>query len=173
VKTIVLYVLAFLFISGCQQKDDTKLPYQLPQAPVQSLDELRMLQDIVRTDPKNVGAWIKLGNIYMDTSRPAEAVQAYSKALELDPKNVDVRVDLGTCHRNAGRPDLAVKEYRAALQIDPNHLNGHKNLGVVLAYDLKDRAGAIKEFETYLRLSPAAPDADAVRREIENLKAAR
>ena len=33
---------------------------------------------------------------------------------------------------------MAVKEYRKALELNPQHLNAHKNLGVVLAYDLKD-----------------------------------
>lgn len=169
-KTIIVCMISLIFIAGCQQKDDTKLPYQLPQAPVQSLDELRMLQDIVRTDPKNIGAWIKLGNIYMDTSRPGEAVQAYSKALELDPKNVDVRVDMGTCYRYTGRSDLAVAEYRKAIEINPDHVNAHKNLGVVLAYDMRDYAGAVKEFEKALSLAPNAPDAEQVRQEIQKLK---
>jgi tetratricopeptide (TPR) repeat protein len=85
---------------------------------------------------------------------------------------VDVRVDMGTCYRNTGRPDRAVEEYRKALAINPRHLNAHRNLGVVLAFDLGDKKQAIKAFEEYLRLSPNAPDADQLRQEIARLKAA-
>lgn len=114
-----------------------------------------------------------MGNILMDTSRCNEAIDAYQKALDIDPRNVDVRVDMGTCYRNSGRPDIAVKEFRKALEIHPNHALGHLNLGVVLAYDFKDREQAVKEFEKYLQLQPNAPNEAQVRQEIQNLKASK
>lgn len=172
-KIIAACILCLFAIAGCQQKEDKKPAYQIPQASGPSLEEVRMLQDIVKTDPKNINAWIKLGNFYMDTSRFGEAVQAYQKAVELDPKNVDVRVDLGTCLRYSGRSDLAVAEYRKAIETNPNHINAHKNLGVVLAYDLRDYPQAVKEFEKALSLAPNAPDAPKIREEIQKMKSAK
>lgn len=173
-KQILAAALLMFVFTACQQKEEPKAQYQFPAggaAPTQ--DDMRLLQEAVKADPSNVNAWIKMGNQMMDTNRFADAVDAYTKALALDPKNVDVRVDLGTCYRNTGKPDVAVKEYRKALETDHNHLNAHKNLGVVLAYDLRDRASAIKEFEAYLKLAPNAPDAAEIRREIEGLKSAK
>lgn len=169
-KILILTVITLLF-AACQQKEEPKPQYQFPVGPIQAQDDVKMLQEVVKTDPKNVNAWIKLGNIFMDTSRFNEAIEAYQKALELDPKNVDVRVDMGTCYRNSGRSDMAVKEYRKALEIDPRHINGHKNLGVVLAFDLKDNAQAVREFEKALELAPNAPDAERIKQEIQRLKA--
>jgi len=177
-RIIGLFLFAVLIVS-CQQKEEPKPQYQFPtgsaSGPIQGTgqDDEKMLKEALAKDPKNVNGWIKLGNTMMDTSRFNEAIDAYSKALDLDAKNVDVRVDLGTCYRNAGKPDFAVKEYRKALEIDPNHINGHKNLGVVLAYDLKDKAQAIKEFEKVLQIAPNAPDAEVIRQEIQKLKAAK
>jgi len=170
-KKILYFVLLSLVIAGCQQqKEEPKSQPQFPAGPIHSQDTLKLAQEAVKADPKNVNAWIQLGNMLMDTSRFNEAVEAYQKALEIDPKNADVRVDMGTCYRNSGKPDIAVKEYRKALEINPNHAFGHLNLAVVLAGDLKDKSQAIKEFEKYLQLAPNAQNAEQIRQEIQKLK---
>jgi len=180
-KIVLFFSLAVFAIYGCQQKEEPKTQFQPPVGqgqlpptgvggPVQGIDTAKLLQDAVKKDPKNVNAWIELGNLMMDTKRYNEAIEAYTKALELDPKNVNVRVDLGTCYRYAGKSDLAVREYKKALEYDPNHINGHKNMAVVLTYDLKDYKQALKEFEKVLVLEPNGPDTAAVRTEIEKLK---
>ncbi len=169
-RIILLIILLGLIIAGCQQKEEPKPQYRIPTGPAQAQNDLKLAREAVRTDPKNVNAWIQLGNISMDSALYNEAVDAYQKALEIDPRNVDVRVDMGTCYRNIHKPDMAMKEYRKALEMNPNHANAHMNMAVVLAYDLKDRAQAIKEFEKYLQLAPGAPNAGEVRQEIEKLK---
>ncbi len=166
-KLIILVSLVFIMAS-CQQKEEPKSQFSVP--PLQSQDTLKRAQEMVKNDPSNVNAWIQLGNISMDTSRFNEAIEAYQKALNIDPRNVDVRVDMGTCYRNIGKPDVAVKEYRKALEINPNHPNGHKNLAIVLAYDLKDNLQAAKEFERYVQLVPNAPDAEKARQEMQRLR---
>ena len=175
-KIILIGFLSFLFVYGCQQKDEPKPQFQPPvgqqgQFPsAQSLDHAKILQDAVKQDPKNLRAWIELGNLMMDTQKFDEAVTAYSKALELDPKNVDVRVDYGTCLRNTGKPDAAVREYKKALELNPNHLNANINMGVVLEYDLKDYKQALKSFEKALQLQPNAPNAPQLKAEVEKLR---
>ena len=174
-KKIISVLLLIMATAGCQQKEEPKPQYQFPTGPVQAgplqvQDDIKILNEAVKKDPRNIDAWIKLGNTMMDTSRFNEAIDAYQKALGIDPKNIDVRVDMGTCYRNAGRPDMAVKEYKQALEINPKHLNGRKNLGVVLAYDLHDNKQAAKEFEKYLEIAPNAPDAAQIRQEIQKLK---
>lgn len=173
-KKIIAFVLLGLIIAGCQQqKEEPKAKSPYPAGPIQMQDTLKLAREAVQTDPKNVNAWIQLGNMLMDASRFNEAVDAYQRALELDPKNVDVRVDMGTCYRNSGKPEIALKEYRKALEINPNHAYGHMNLGVVLASDFKDKAQAVKEFEKYLQLEPNAPNAAQIRQEIQNLKSSK
>lgn len=176
--TLALLVLALVFVTSCSEKGDT--PYSPPSSPLggqgpvpgslTSDNEMKMLKEVVAREPKNIEAWIKLGNMGMDTGRFRDAVDAYRVALELDPKNVDVRVDMGTCYRNLGEPGKAVEEYRKAIQIKPDHIYAHKNLGVVLAFDLKKNDQAIKAFQTYLKLSPNAPDALQISNIINELK---
>lgn len=173
---VILFAVALL-VAACQKKKEEqssqfKYPAGTVQTgPVQTLDEIRLLQDEVKKDPGNVRSWVKLGNDLMDGARYEEAIDAYQKALSLDPRNVDVRVDMGTCYRRVGKPEIAVKEFRKAIEIDPRHIYAHKNLAVVLAYDLKDNKGAIKQFEEVLALEPNGADAGMIRAEIGRLKA--
>jgi len=179
-KILFVGIVSLLFAFGCQQKEEPKQQFQppigqVPQGgfggPGQGVDTAKLLQEEVKKDPKNLKAWIDLGNIMMDAHRYQEAIDAYAKALELDPKNVNVRTDMGTCYRNVGKPDIAISEYKKVIEIDPNHINAHKNMAVVLLQDFKDNKQAIKEFEKALALSPNAPDAESIRAEIQRLKA--
>jgi tetratricopeptide (TPR) repeat protein len=170
-KKIIVVAMVILLAAACKQKEEPKGQYQFPTGNVQTRDDTKLLEEFVKKEPGNVEAWIKLGNAQMDTRRFNEAINAYQKALAINPKNVDVIVDMGTCYRNSGRPVEAMKEYRKALDFDPRHLQAHRNLGIVLAYDLQDKAQAVKEFEKYLELAPNAQDAGQVRQTIQEWKA--
>lgn len=172
ILTLTLFLLLLFGLFSCKEapKEEYSPPVQnLNLKPINIENDIRLLKDAVSEDPKNLNAWIKLGNLLMDNKRFTEAIEAYSRALELDPKNTNVRVDMGTCYRYSGNPNRAVEEYKKALQVDPNHLYAHKNLGVVLAYDLNRLKEAIQEFKTYLSLSPDAPDAAEVKKVIQDL----
>jgi cytochrome c-type biogenesis protein CcmH/NrfG len=173
-KMIAVVLLAFAVVA-CKQKEEPKSGAPWPGPPVQTMPgntmaQERIIKDVLAKDPKNLNAWIQLGNMMMDASRFSEAVDAYAKALELDPKNVDVRVDMGTCLRNSGKPDLAIKEYKRAIEINPNHAYAHINMGVVLANDKKDYKAAVVELEKGLSLNPNVANAQAIRQEIARLK---
>jgi tetratricopeptide (TPR) repeat protein len=180
-KRIAVTLLVIVAFAGCKQQDKPQwqgggqepVAYPGGSAPSVMPGEINRLKAIAESSPKNVNAWIALGNALMDSQRFLEAVDAYQKALALDPKNVDARVDMGTCYRGIGQPERALEEYRAAVKINPRHLNAHRNSGVVLAYDLNRRAEAVKEFEKYLELAPNAPDAVDIRKTIEQLKPAK
>jgi tetratricopeptide (TPR) repeat protein len=169
-KILITLFISFLFLSNCQKKEEPKFQNPSSAGPIVAQNEILRLQELVRQSPGNLNAWIELGNILMDASRFQEAIDAYQKALEMDKKDVNVRVDMGSCYRNIGRSDRAVEEYRKAIAINPSHLNAHRNLGIVLAFDLKNNKEAIKELEEYLRLAPSAPDAEKMRQLIAKLK---
>jgi cytochrome c-type biogenesis protein CcmH/NrfG len=168
---IISLVLLTAFIAACEQKANTPIPQGA--APALNIDnEVRFLKGVLREDPKNLGAWTKLGHTYMDAEHYVEAVDAYGKVLELDPTNVNVIVDRGTCYRRIGRPDKAAEHFRKGLALDPKHIYANKNLGVVLAFDFGDSKGGAEQFEKYLELSPNAPDAVQIKGIIRDLKAA-
>lgn len=166
---LVCLVAVFLF-ANCQKKEEPKVQTPFPAGTMAMQDKILQLQKSVQQNPKNLNARIDLGNSLMDAGRFPEAIDAYQKALELDPKNTDVRVDMGTCYRSAGQPDKAAEEYRKAIASNPGHPNAHRNLGIVFAFDFKNKREAIKEFEEYLRVAPNAPDTQKISRLIAELK---
>ena len=171
-KNIVVAALSLLMLVslGCKQQEQKQqqLTYS-PQAPPAQL-QFDQMEQAAKMAPKNAQAWINLGNALMDAQRFGEAVDAYEKALALEPKNVPVLVDQGTCYRGIGKFEKAVQQYQKAIKIDPNFPNGHRNLGVVLGFDLNRKSEGIKELKRYLELVPSGPEADSARQALNTLQ---
>lgn len=171
VNVFIAVVVVFV-VSGCKQDEGNKkqVTYTPPmQTPIASPMQIEQLQQAAKASPKNAQAWTRLGDAFMDSQRFSEAVEAYGKSLALEPKNVNVLVDQGTCYRGIGKFDKAVEQYRKALAIDPNFPNAHRNLAVVLAFDLNNKKEGLKEFEKYMAIVPNAPDAAQVKQAIQDL----
>lgn len=169
----LLALLAISLISACEREGDRPVvPQGTAQAPVNVDKQVDFLRGVVRDDPRNAQAWTKLGNVLMDSQRYTEAAEAYGKVIELEPENVNVIVDRGTCYRRMGRPDVAAEHFRKAIEMDPRHPFAHRNLGVVMAFDLGDPKTAREEFEKYLELTPTAADRAEMEKLISELKRA-
>jgi cytochrome c-type biogenesis protein CcmH/NrfG len=171
-KTIALLLTtsALLGLVSCRQKEDKNQIVYTPGAPAApSLSQIDELQKTAKGAPKNAQAWVQLGNALMDAQRFSEAIDAYNKALAIEPKDVNVLVDLGTCYRGVQRFDQAVAAYRKAIGINPDFPNAHRNLGVVLSYDLHDAGQGVQELKKYLALAPDGPDADMMKQTIQEL----
>jgi lipoprotein NlpI len=110
---------------------------------------IAIAKQLVAQNPKDVQAWISLGNDYFDSKQQQAAIDAYAKALELDPKNPDVLTDQGVMYRDLGQYDKALANFLKANQVAPTHMQSLFNAGVVYAYDLKDSKRAE---ETWLKV---------------------
>jgi len=190
---ILLVVIAFLvgFIAGATvailkgtkgtaktamvQKPQPALPgVPIPAPPsgdsIEVASKIQTLKEIVKKDPKNLPAWVELGNLYFDTDQPKEAIEAYSQYLAVKPDNPDVRTDMGIMYRKLGQFDRAIEEFKKAAQSDPKHTNSRYNIGLVLLHDKQDIKGAIKAWEEYLKVDPNSEKAQRIRAQIEKMK---
>jgi len=167
-KVLVISICLVFLAAGCEKKEPKAGPGGGSLGVEQ---ELRFLQNVVKDDPNNINAWIKLGNINMDMGKYQDAVASYSRALELDPNNLEVRVDMGSCYRYMGMPEKAIGEYKKALAINPDHPFANKNMAIVLAYDMRKYSEAAEVLDNYLKKNPGDPDAAKVREEIRSLRA--
>jgi tetratricopeptide (TPR) repeat protein len=127
-------------------------------------------EKIVARDPKNLQAWIQLGNDYYDTGQSQKAINAYGKALELKPNDPNVLTDQGVMLKQMGAFDKAIANFERAQQIDPKHLQSLYNMGVVYAEDLKQPDKAIKAWSRYLEIDPTSPTAQQIKGMLEQLK---
>jgi tetratricopeptide (TPR) repeat protein len=85
---------------------DESLPLLLEQAEVLQPDAM---------------SWCQLGSAYANLGRPAEAIDAYQKALAIDPDHALAMFDLGGVHWNTGDHTQAAAIWRAALERFPDH----------------------------------------------------
>ena len=120
-------------------------------------------EKIVAQDPKNLNAWISLGNDYFDTEQSQKAINAYSKALEIEPNNPNVLTDQGVMFRKIGWYDKALANFEKTLKIDPNHLQSLFNAGIVYAVDMKQPDKAAPYWNKYLKLDSNSPTANQIR----------
>lgn len=82
-------------------------------------DSLALLERAVAKDSTKFDNLYKLGIIYLDREKNAEAAQVFSKANQVKPKNVKVLVNLGVALDNLSRADEAQGYYRQAIAVAP------------------------------------------------------
>lgn len=132
-------------------------------SPVDYTNRIAEAEKIVAKDPKNLKAWMSLGNDYFDTEQAQKAVNAYSKVLELQPNDPNVLTDQGVMYRKLGWYDKALENFAKAQQIEPKHLQSLFNAGIVYAVDLKDHVKARPYWKKILEIDPNSPVAQQVK----------
>lgn len=147
------------------------MPMPAPGAQMDAQARITAAEQIVARDPKNVRAWIQLGNDYFDTRQAQKAIEAYGRALELDPNNPDVLTDQGVMYRDAGDFQKAIANFKKASQIDPKHVHSLFNMGVVYAHDLKDADSAAKAWNQLIAAAPGTPAAAQAQQALQQLRA--
>jgi cytochrome c-type biogenesis protein CcmH/NrfG len=181
--TVVVAALAAAFVVSPPARSDSPAPVpakpadgaaapkqQLPAPPSPSYSQIEKLKEAAEKDPKNVKAWIALGDSYFDTGQREQAVQAYGRALALQPKNPNVLTDQGVMYRELGKTDKAIANFKKANAIDPKHMASLLDLGVTYAQDLKDQKKALATFNHIIEVAPLSKQALKAREYIEHMK---
>jgi cytochrome c-type biogenesis protein CcmH/NrfG len=143
---------------------------QQPQQ--QASQRITAAQQAVQANPKNAGAWIKLGDAYYDAGSWQNAAASYQKGLELDPNNYKSRVDMSVAYYGMGQVDTATAEVQKAIAVAPNFAPAYYNLGVFLS-SKGDSKAAIQAYEKYLQLAPGGDKASEAKAQIDVLKKAK
>ncbi|MBE0447920.1 MAG: tetratricopeptide repeat protein [Actinobacteria bacterium] len=112
------------------------------------------LQKAVQKNPKDINAWIKLGDAFHDQNFYGEAIESYSKALELDPKNVDALINRSYSYFYLGQVDTATAEVKKGIEIDSNYAKAYYYLATFLSAQEGEAEEAIKAYKTYIELDP-------------------
>jgi tetratricopeptide (TPR) repeat protein len=101
--------------------------------------------------------WYELG-LELEVAAPADARDAYRRALELDAHHADAHVNLGRLLHEQGLVAEAERHYRAALAESPEHATAAYNLGIAFE-DLGRPADAIEAYRAALVVDPRLADA--------------
>lgn len=130
-------------------------------------DAERELTALTAKEPQLAGPYANLGIVYHRLGRPADAVRALARAIELNPRAAYYN-ELGMLHRTEGRFDAAERAYLAALDLDPDYAYAHLNLGILYDLYIQRPEKALPHYERYQALEPG--EADTVRKWIADLQ---
>lgn len=174
-ESILLVVIALIvgllggyLIFSISTAGKTGSPMQQPataggMTPADYAARIAEAEKVVAQDPKNLNAWISLGNDYFDTEQAQKSINAYDKALEIQPDNPNVLTDQGVMFRKVGRFDKAAANFEKSYKLDPKHLQSLFNLGIVYSVDLKQPEKAKAVWIKYLQIDPNSPNAAQIR----------
>ena len=113
---------------------------------------------VIKHAPNHVPAWTLLGQAVSALSRADEAVQAFTRAVQLNPKDANAQSNLSIALMRAGNPWPAIDAAKRAVELSPTLPEAFSSLGH--AYNVLDMSQeAISAFKTALRLRPNFPDA--------------
>ena len=160
----------YLIFSISNAGKDQQLNADIPAgagSPTDYSQRIAQAEKVVAKDPKNLNAWISLGNDYFDTEQSQKAINAYNKALEIEPNNPNVLTDQGVMYKKIGWYDKALANFEKASKIDPDHLQSLYNAGIVYAVDLKQPEKAVPYWNKYLKLDSNSPTALQIRSMME------
>jgi len=160
------YLIFSISNAGKVQQTNTAIPAGAG-SPTDYTQRIAQAEKVVAQDPKNLNAWISLGNDYFDTEQSQKSIYAYGKALEIEPNNPNVLTDQGVMFRKIGWYDKALANYEKASKIDPNHLQSLYNAGIVYAVDLKQPEKAALYWNKYLKLDSNSPTAIQIKSMME------
>ena len=100
----------------------------------------------------------------------SQAIAAYQAVLKRDAKNVDALTHMGLIVAIGGHADVALETIDKALAIDPRSPPAYLYRGQVLFEQKQDYAGAVKAWESFLKLVPRGEDHDRVVALVETAK---
>lgn len=113
----VLAALVALVLALPAHAADTKSAK--PAAAPAVTDSLGLLERAVAKDSTKFDNLYRLGIMYLDREKNAEAARVFDKANRVKPKQVKVLVNLGVALDNLGRADEAQGFYKQAMTLAP------------------------------------------------------
>ena len=88
----------------------------------------------------------------------AEAIESYTKAVDLYPRYAEVYYNRGLAYRKLDKLAEALEDYSQAIQMDPRLAAAYSNRGYVY-YKMGDLERALADFDQVLKLDPENEDA--------------
>ncbi|MCF6360051.1 MAG: tetratricopeptide repeat protein [Cyclobacteriaceae bacterium] len=117
----------------------------------QVVDELTAL---LASDSYNTEALIWLAKAQFKLEQFEEAINNYSKLINLLPSIADLYSDRGLCHHLAGEHDLALNDFDKAVELEPENAYRYSCRAFVKDY-YKDYQGALKDYNKAIEIDPS------------------
>lgn len=125
-------------------------------------DALAQSWHAIEAAPHDARPWVWKGNVELRRNSPKDAMESYTKALQLDSLNSDALLGVATVYFATGRSDEAIAEYRVGISRFPNDARFYVACAEIL-WSSPDSAKVQSEtaslLTTAVRLSPKSSEA--------------
>jgi len=111
------------------------------------------LRTILRADPKNPQANMRLGYVLMTSERCKEAIPLFTAAIDAHLPSADAHLGRAGCELSAGNSGAALRTLTDAQAVEPDNPVVSANLGLVLS-DSGQPSAAIPHLQRALSLDP-------------------
>ena len=116
------------------------------------VDSLQVMERVVKQEPKNGDAWIKLGYLYLGEERLTDAKNAFDKGVRYT-KSAEAYTGLGIAYVLMEKRDQqAFLAFRKALGVDPAYLEAQ--MQIALLHIKLDNQDAEKELRRVIEMDP-------------------
>lgn len=125
----------------------------------------------VAANPNDANAMATLARYLQVTNNSAEAIDWYTKALQINPNDVTIRLDFAEMLVNTNRQGDAELQYQKVLQLDPNNVQAMFWLGDLYQYwKPSPRTGeAIAFFQRVIQVGPGSVSAQQAQQRLAQL----
>jgi tetratricopeptide (TPR) repeat protein len=103
--------------------------------------------------PQDPAVLNDLGNLLLLADQPAQAEEAYRKALELDPDKVTALFNLALLQQQRGERREALSLYKKVVALQPGHAWAHYQIGT-LYESWDEESKAVAEYARAFELDP-------------------
>lgn len=135
-------------------------------------DAMKAFRKITELEPASENAriaYVNIGNIYDESLRFDEAIEAYNKALSLNAKDDSAYFNLGIAYKHKGENEKAMEAWQNSKRLNPDNPKPHMALADLL-YDLGYLDDAQSEYIKITEKWPMLADAQFAIATIYNKK---
>jgi len=141
-----------------------------PAPPPVDMARVQELSSKIKQDPKDFDSIVELGDINFDQKKYDDAINLYTKALEIRPDALTVRTAMGTAMFYQNHFDDAIAQFEQVLKSDPKNAQTLFNLGVAMLHGKNDPKRALEYWEKLVETNPDHPQTPFVKEQIQKLK---
>lgn len=90
----------------------------------------KLLEKSIKDDESNFLAHYNLGITYMKENKNAEAIEAFSRSIELKP-NFGAYLNRAVCYKKSGKKSEAINDYTEVLSLNPDYSRAYLERGIL------------------------------------------
>ena len=132
-------------------------------------DAIKDVTAFIEFSPNNTFAYYIRAKAYRGKGDMQKSMEDYNKVIELSPRLAGVYFERGQIKNQLERTGEALADFNTSIELFPYNPFAYLHRGNTFK-KLGKNENALKDYLTYLKLNPSAPDAEEMKREIEDMQ---